>query len=82
MVLEKQFNYCVDKVDSTIHLIVDFNGDYIQEIIEISVTNHNTGKNIALDGFFDIYFPNLLDEIVDAVDWIELYRLKKLSLEN
>ena len=81
MVLQKHIDYKLsDKEDTTIYLVVEFNGEEIEEIIEVSITDNLTNNNINLINILSLNFSNVIDEMIDSVNWYELYREKKIKL--
>ena len=83
MILEKQFNLVTKSEDTILedimlHVMVDYYPESgIDEILNVSVTDHSKGGiNIVLTELFDKFFSKQLDEIVESIDWLELYREK------
>jgi len=82
MILEKQFSYKINAEDITMFITIDYNGESIEEILNLSVVDYKTSESIDLTSIMNIYFTDQLDSMVDSVNWHELYREKLLQTEN
>jgi len=82
MILEKQFSYKINSEDLTMFITIDYNGESIEEILNISVVDYKTSESIDLTSIMNIYFTDQLDAMVESVNWCELYREKLLQTEN
>lgn len=84
MILEQQFNFNDQLQDVTIHIMVDYLPDTgVNDLLNISITDHsNGGINIVLSDIMNHYFSNQMEEMIDSVDWYELYRQKKIEYSN
>jgi len=82
MILEKQFSYKINSEDLTMFITIDYNGESIEEILNLSVVDYKTSESIDLTSIMNIYFTDQLDSMVDSVNWHELYREKLLQTEN
>ena len=82
MILEKQFSYKINAEDLTMFISIDYNGESIEEIINLSVVDYKTSESIDLTSIMNIYFTDQLDAMVESVNWHELYREKLLQTEN
>jgi hypothetical protein len=84
MILEKQFNFNDFQQDTTIHIMVDYHpATGVNDLLNISITdNSNGGINIILSDIMNEYFTNQMEEMIDKVDWYELYREKKIEYLN
>lgn len=84
MILEKQFNFNDQQQDVTIHIMVDYLPETgVNDLLNISITDHsNGGINIVLSDVMNQYFSNQMEEMIDSVDWYELYRQKKIEYSN
>tara|TARA_R110000868_G_scaffold337249_1_gene598117 strand:- start:499 stop:762 length:264 start_codon:yes stop_codon:yes gene_type:complete len=84
MILEQQFNFNDQLQDVTIHIMVDYLPDTgVNDLLNISITDHsNGGINIVLSDIMNHYFSNQMEEMIDSVNWYELYRQKKIEYSN
>ena len=82
MILEKQFSYKINAEDITMFITIDYNGESIEEILNLSVVDYKKSESIDLTSIMNIYFTDQLDSMVDSVNWHELYREKLLQTEN
>lgn len=84
MILEKEFNFNDQLQDITIHIMVDYLPDTgVNDLLNISITDHsNGGINIVLSDIMNHYFSNQMEEMIDSVNWYELYRQKKIEYSN
>lgn len=84
MILEQQFNFNDQIQDVTIHIMVDYLPDTgVNDLLNISITDHsNGGINIVLSDIMNQYFSNQMEEMIDSVNWYELYRQKKIEYSN
>lgn len=84
MILEQQFNFNDQLQDVTIHIMVDYLPDTgVNDLLNISITDHsNGGINIVLSDIMNHYFSNQMEEMIDSLDWYELYRQKKIEYSN
>ena len=84
MILEQQFNFNDQQQDVTIHIMVDYFPETgVNDLLNISITDHsNGGINIVLSDVMNQYFSNQMEEMIDSVDWYELYRQKKIEYSN
>lgn len=84
MILEQQFNFNDQLQDVTIHIMVDYLPDTgVNDLLNISITDHsNGGINIVLSDIMNQYFSNQMEEMIDSVNWYELYRQKKIEYSN
>lgn len=84
MILEQQFNFNDQLQDVTIHIMVDYHPETgVDDLLNISITDHsNGGINIVLSDIMNHYFSNQMEEMIDSVDWYELYRQKKIEYSN
>ena len=84
MILEQQFNFNDQLQDVTIHIMVDYLPETgVNDLLNISITDHsNGGINIVLSDIMNQYFSNQMEEMIDSVNWYELYRQKKIEYSN
>jgi uncharacterized protein YpmS len=84
MILEQQFNFNDQLQDVTIHIMVDYLPDTgVNDLLNISITDHsNGGINIVISDIMNQYFSNQMEEMIDSVNWYELYRQKKIEYSN
>lgn len=84
MILNKQFNFNDQLQDVTIHIMVDYLPETgVNDLLNISITDHsNGGINIVLSDIMNHYFSNQMEEMIDSVNWYELYRQKKIEYSN
>jgi hypothetical protein len=55
----------------------------VNDLLNISITDHsNGGINIVLSDIMNQYFSNQMEEMIDSVNWYELYRQKKIEYSN
>jgi uncharacterized protein YpmS len=84
MILEQQFNFNDQQKDVTIHIMVGYLPETgVNGVLNISITDHsNGGINIVLSDVMNQYFSKQMEEMIDSVDWYELYREKKIEYSN
>jgi len=84
MILEQQFNFNDQQQDVTIHIMVDYIPETgVNDLLNISITDHsNDGINIVLTDVMNQYFSTQMEEMIDSVNWYELYREKKIEYSN
>lgn len=66
-----------------IDITVEFEDDSIEEVCEVVVTNQIGGKAVSsTDIRCFLETQNLLDALIDSIDWHELYADTKAELKN